>query len=101
MKSTFVLIAAWASGSAFGACKDAAMLDRPEIPNGQEATFEEMLEAQDAVAAYVKSGQAFLNCVNPEPFVYNYVVDRLERTADRFNKEREEYLQRSEAVAAN
>ncbi len=101
MKSIIVLLAALASGSAFASCKDARLADYPSIPNGQEATFEQMLEAQEAVAAYVRSGEAYLNCVNPEPFVYNYMVQRMERTADRFNQERAEFLQRREAVAAN
>lgn len=101
MKSTFVLLAALASGSAFGACDKAAMLDTPNIPNGAEATLEQMEAAHDAVAVYVESAEAYLECVKPEPFVYNYVVDRLERTATRFNAEREAFLQRTEAVAAN
>ncbi len=101
MKTTIALLAVLASGSAVGACKDAALLNRPDIPNGREASFEQMLEAQAAVKAYVESGEAYLTCRNPEPFVHNYVIERLERAAGAFNRERARYLQQRGAVAAN
>ena len=101
MKKTVALIALLTSSTALGACENAAMLERPDIPNGREATFEEMLVSQDAVKAYVKSGEAYLNCFMPEPFVYNYVVQRLERTAKAYNRQRERFLQQREAVAVN
>jgi hypothetical protein len=100
MKATFVLLATLASGAAFGACKDAALPEIPAIPNGAEASFEEMLEAQESVASYVDGAEAYLDCVKPEPFMHNYLVERIERTAERFNTERSTFLQRREAVAA-
>ena len=101
MKTTVVLLAVLASGSAFGACEDAALLERPDVPKGREASFEQMLDALDAVTAYVKSGEAWLNCVNPEPFVYNSVAERLERVAKTFNRERERFLEQREIIASN
>jgi hypothetical protein len=100
MKNTIALVVALASGSAFGACDGAGWPEQPEIPNGMEASFEEMMEAREAVAEYVEAGEAYMECVKPDNFVHNYYVDRLTRAAEEFNKEREQYLRR-EAVAAN
>jgi hypothetical protein len=101
MKSTFVLLAVLASGSAFGACEKAAIAERPEVPNGEVATIEQMQEARAAVAAYVDAMEAYLECVEPPAFQHNYIVTRLEGVADEFNAQRERFVQRQEAVAAN
>ena len=101
MKMIVVLVASLMSATAFGNCSDAALLDRPDIPLGQEANLEQMLAAQAAVRSYVRSGETYLNCVEPEPFVYDLIVHRLERTAKRYNRERSRYLEQQEAVAAN
>ncbi|MDJ0879195.1 MAG: hypothetical protein QNI86_11325 [Halieaceae bacterium] len=100
MKKTIALVAALASGSAFGACDGNGWPERPEIPNGEVATFEQMIEAQEAVAEFVKAGEAYMECVKPDNFVHNYYVDRLMRAAEDFNSEREAFLRR-EAIAAN
>ena len=101
MKTTVVLVAALLSGSAFGACKDAEWMDRPETPNGQEATREQMLDARDAVTQYVRGGEAYLNCVNPDPYVYNHLVGRLESSARQFNRELKHFRQQQMADTAN
>lgn len=100
-KATVVLLAALASGAAVADCDKAALLERPEVPDGREASFEEMLEARDAVARYVEAAEAYIACVEPEPFQHNFFVQRIERVAEDFNQERERYLERQEAVAAN
>ena len=61
---------------------------------------EEMQEAREAMAEYVKAGEAYMECVKPHPFVHNYFVDRLVTAAEDFNEERERFIRR-EAVAAN
>lgn len=100
-QATVVLLAALASGTAVADCEKAALLDRPEIPDGREASYEEMLEARSAVSAYVDAAEAYIACVEPEAFQHNYFVQRIERVAEKFNLERERYLERQEAVAAN
>ncbi len=101
MKTTIALVAALVSGSAFGACEGKGWPETPDVPNGAEATFEQMMEAREAMADYVKAGEAYMECVSPsDSFVHNYYVDRLVRAADDFNAEREEFLRR-EAIAAN
>lgn len=100
-KATVVLLAALASGGAVADCGKAALLERPAVPDGREATFEEMLEAREAVAAYVDAAEAYIACVEPEPFQHNFFVQRIERVAEEFNLERERYLARQEAVAVN
>lgn len=100
MKNTIALVIALASGSAFGACDGKGWPERPEIPDGKQASFEQMMEAREAVAEYVAAGEAYMACVNPDVFVHNYFVDRLVTAAEKFNKEREQFLRR-EAIAAN
>ncbi|MEM0954619.1 MAG: hypothetical protein AAGI24_10815 [Pseudomonadota bacterium] len=101
MKQTIALLAVLASGSAFGACDNARIPAVPAIPDGVDASYEEMQGAREAVAEYVESAEAFLDCVQPIPMMHNYVVERIERTANEFNAEREVFLQQQDAVAAN
>ncbi len=100
MKNTIALVVALFSGSAFGACDGAGWPEQPQVPNGLEASFEEMMEAREAVTEYVEAGEAYMECVKPDTFVHNYFVDRLVTVAEDFNEEREQFLRR-EAVAAN
>ena len=100
MKKTFALVAALASGSAFGACNGEGFPEKPEIPSGEVATYEQMQEAREAMAEFVKAGEAYMECVKPENFVHNYFVDRLVTAAEEFNAERETFLRR-QAIAAN
>ena len=97
MKIYAVLLTSLLSGTAYGACEQAEWAERPEIPNGREASFEEMVEAREAVTNYVEAGKAYLECFEPEPFVHNYIVGRLERAAETFNRERKEFLETREA----
>ena len=101
MKAIVVLLAALASGATYADCRNAALLDKPEVPNGSEATIEQMEQAHEAVAEYVAAGEAFLACAQPPAFQHNYVVQRIERAAEEFNIELERFNQSREAVAAN
>ena len=60
-----------------------------------------MIEAREEVIGYVEAGKAYLECFEPEPFVHNHMVGRLERAAETFNRERERFLEKREAVAAS
>ena len=77
------------------------MQQSPTIPDGRQASFEQMAEARAAVAAWVDSGIDYLDCVKSHPFLHNLVVERLERTAGRFNRERARYLRQREAIASS
>jgi hypothetical protein len=101
IKATVVLLAALASGAAFADCDKAALKERPDVPDGGVATMEQMLDAREAVATYVSAAEAYLQCVEPVPFQHNYIVSRVESVAAVFNEERQRFLQREEAVAAN
>lgn len=101
MKIVSVVLTALLSGPAYGACEKAEWAERPEIPNGREASFNEMVEAREAVSNYVEAGKAYLECFEPEPFVHNYIVGRLERAAETFNREREEFIETRGASAAS
>ena len=101
MKTYAVVLAALISGSAHGACENVSWGERPDIPDGREASFDEMIEAREEVTDYVETGKAYLECFEPEPFVHNYIVGRLERVAGKFNRERERFLEQRAALAAN
>lgn len=73
------------------------------IPEGREATLEEMLEAQTAVREYVGAMEAYLTCVNeeltaagdeaPEVFKsimfsrHNVAMAEMEAIANHFNEQ--------------
>lgn len=100
-QATVVLLAALASGAAVADCENAVLKERPDVPDGSVASFDEMFEAREAVVAYVDAAEAYIACVEPEPFQHNFFVQRIERVADEFNRERERYLERQEALAVN
>ena len=101
MKAIVVLLSVLASGAAFANCQDAALLDKPAVPDGSAATLEQMEQARDAMAEYVAAGEAFLDCAEPPAFQHNYVVQRIERAAEEFNAELERFKQTRQAVASN
>lgn len=73
----------------------------PAVPNGETATQEEMLEAQQRVRAYVAAAEAYLACLesaeadpeNPLPQQqaeinvkrYNAMVEEMHRVSDEYN----------------
>ena len=73
----------------------------PAIPDGQVASEAEMREARDNVVDYVDRRKAYMNCMRPAPFVQEKIVVEMESLADEFNREREAFLERNDAVAVN
>jgi hypothetical protein len=103
MKMTSVVLASLLfSTQALADCSKAHLPERPEIADGATATEVEMLVSREQVVAYVTGAENYLKCVEPaSPFVHNSLVYRIERLAGSFNREREIYLQRKQAVAVN
>ena len=95
-----VALIALAGGSAAIACEYPPLVT---IPEGREATLEEMLEAQTAVRNYVTAMEAYLACVDedmtvagedaPETFKnimfsrHNVAVAEMEFVANHFNEQ--------------
>ena len=95
-----VAFVALAGGSAAVACEYPPLVT---IPEGREATLEEMLEAQTAVRNYVTAMEAYLACVDeemtaagddaPEVFKtvmfsrHNVAVAEMEAIANHFNEQ--------------
>lgn len=90
-----------------------------EIPNGESATREQMIESQRAVKAYVATMEEYLDCLVEEEQAaraemeelsaedeqlredmlnkkYNAAVDEMEKVAAQFNAEVQAYKGRSE-----
>ena len=75
---------------------------RPEIPNGRNATEEEMLEAQRMLKTYLADGDSFINCLEGLEtkwgasesdeqravivIFHNRMVDEMQSTGDLFNQ---------------
>lgn len=95
-----VALIALAGGSAAIACEYPPLVT---IPEGREATLEEMLEAQTAVRNYVTAMEAYLACVDEEMTVagedapvtfknimfsrHNVAVAEMEFVANHFNEQ--------------
>ena len=93
-----------------------AQCERPEavaIPDGANATLDEMLEAQTGVREFLETMESYLDCLNaviesadeetpPETVnavieQYNAAVGEMEAAAARFNEERGAYQQANPA----
>ncbi len=75
----------------------------PVIPEGSEATAEQMLAAQEQVEAYVASIQEYLDCRTGRlPYsVHNGLVNRAESLADDYNTELGRYRSKQSEIAVN
>jgi hypothetical protein len=100
---TVVLLATLSDAPAFADC--AAPEAAVQIPNGSEATRDEMIAAQKAVKAYDMAVAAYSTCMEQEQHTKAVVgvdaarlsdeysrrteaaVDKLQKLADRFNTE--------------
>ena len=73
---------------------------QPEVPNGRQATKEEMLAAQGAMKAFLAAGNTFMECLNKVEkgldkdakeqrvaivTLHNQTVDAQQAIADLFN----------------
>ena len=78
MAAAFIL----ALGLSAGAAADCARPDAPTVPDGDTASLEQMLEAQQAVVDYMDAGNAYLECLQK-------AQDRTVRAAGRDRQKRE------------
>ena len=88
-----------ASGEVMQKCKYPT---RPEIPNGRNATEDEMIGAQKSLKDYLASGDGYLACLDQVSqgwgetateeqkavivIFHNRMVDEMQATADLFNQ---------------
>ncbi len=88
-----------ASGEVMQKCKYPT---RPEIPNGRDATEEEMVGAQKSLKDYLAGGDGYLACLDSVSqgwgemateeqkavvvIFHNRMVDEMQATADLFNQ---------------
>ncbi|MFT7288023.1 MAG: hypothetical protein ACI87W_002138 [Halieaceae bacterium] len=102
MKLNAVLLATTLlSGTALAACDLGELQPRPHIPDGQAASFEQMQDTRIQVVGYLSDRKAYLECPRLSNSLFNRTVRNMERTAGKFNRERETYLQKQLAVAAS
>lgn len=100
MKLATLALTVLFSGVAFGECVKPDIMELPAVPNGEEASADSMLEAQNSVNAFIKAGESFLECGRVKPFAHNLYVYQIERAAVAYNQELERFKQRS-ALATN
>ena len=88
-----------ASGEVMQKCKYPT---RPEIPNGRNATEDEMIAAQKVLKGYIANGDGYLACLDQVSqgwgenateeqkaviiIFHNRMVDEMQATADLFNQ---------------
>ncbi len=96
--------------AALGSAMSALACDMPAevvIPNGEEATLDEMLAAQSGVRDFIAAMEEYLTCMDGEIEAmgeeaneeehaamveqYNSGVDQMEDVAARFNEARQQY----------
>ena len=82
-------------------CRSARVPDVPVIPDGAEASLDEMYSAQTSVKEYVATGVNYLNCIGTGSPIYNHMVSKLNRVAGSYNDELRVYNQRKAAVASS
>ncbi len=73
----------------------------PDVPDGNQATADEMFAAQEQVEAYVASIKAYLDCrhgrlANP---VHNGLVIRAESLANDYNTELRKHRSKQSEIA--
>ena len=92
--AVLTLTFALASNASFAnICDKDALPERPAIPNGESANFDEMAKARNAVALYVEANSTYVNCL-PSSYLRDIKVNRIHRVADRFNEQLVSYKSR-------
>lgn len=121
LKSAFRLLPLLLAMPAFAFAADCSAPEPPtNLPDGAVASKEEMLEGQKTVNQYMEEAQAYVECMdtneeeemkemmaleeaarkkkaeelNKKRQDRNAVVTQMQRTADRFNKQLDEYMAR-------
>jgi hypothetical protein len=99
------LLLALLNRHATAACPPLPTGPAPAVPDGDTATAETMMAAQEAVTAYVIAIEDFLDCRSGRRFPYvmhDDLVTRAEMASDRYNTELRKFrVREEEAVASN
>lgn len=99
MLTGVLMLAQFAAAPAFAAgCTEPPMFN--EIPDGANATREQMLSAQRAIKAYDNAVKAYSECLRDAGDTSNkanVAVDRLQHIAERFNVELHTFKERNGA----
>lgn len=100
MKRVLIIVIA-SLGLTVGAFAECSREAAPVLPDGAKASMDDMVAGQQAVKAYLASGNEFLSCLEQEQTAageeeseeakaerlarYNAVVDEMQAVGDQFN----------------
>lgn len=102
MKHLLAIPALMLASSAMAECPASMPSNQPAIPSGQEATHEQMYEAQVAVNQYVDAIENYLDCRSElHPLQRSRSIYLAETTADAFNGELASFRARENMLATN
>ncbi len=102
MKKLMCVPLLWASVSVWGACESGFPEELPVVPAGDQATTEQMYEAQKATLDYVEAGKRYLNCArNLNQWAFDRKVDSLREVADAYNKELARFKEQNSLIAGS
>jgi uncharacterized protein (DUF1697 family) len=101
MKRGLIVVAASLGFAAGAFAEECSREAAPAVPDGANASMEEMVAGQQAVKAYLASGNAFLSCLEQAQTAareeeseeqraerlarYNAAVDEMQAVGDKFN----------------
>lgn len=102
MKHLLAIPALFFAAGAMAECPASMPSSAPAIPNGQEATHEQMYEAQVAVNEYVHAIEAYLDCRSElHPLQHSRSVYLAEAAAESYNVELNKFRAQENMLATN
>jgi hypothetical protein len=91
MRTIVIAVLLAAAPLSHAGCGGFSKLESPTIPSGARSTLAEMEQSRTEVMDYVRTGESYLDCSRAPDFYKNYVIDKLEEVAQRFNAEIESF----------
>ncbi|MBN7795676.1 hypothetical protein [Parahaliea mediterranea] len=102
MKHLLAVPALVFAANAMAQCPASMPESTPVVPNGQEASHEEMYHAQVAVKDYVDAIETYLDCRSElHPLQHSRSVYLAETMADSYNAELAKFRARENMLATN
>jgi len=102
MKHLLAIPALVLATRAMAECPASMPTSQPAIPSGEEATHEQMYEAQVAVNQYVDAIESYLDCrAELHPLQHSRGIYLAETTASAFNSELASFRARENMLATN
>lgn len=102
MKYLITLLTLVFAAHTSASCPATIPQELPVIPDSASATYVEMQAAQQAVAGYVASVEAYLDCrTTIHPLLHNRLVDRVETVAATYKGVLDDYRKREDMLATN